>query len=137
MRSNLIDGLDGLVSGVSIISLVTMGIVSLFLLPVPNLFLTMTIFVLVASIAGFFPFNYHPAILYLGRHRCLVYRIHDFCLVLARFEKCNSSCGSHPNDYPRSTDYRYLLAIIRRTLSGQKFYKPDRNHLHHRLLSLA
>ena len=63
---NLIDGLDGLVSGVSIISLVTMGIVSYFFLPVPNLFLTMTIFVLVASIAGFFPFNYHPAILYLG-----------------------------------------------------------------------
>lgn len=56
---NLIDGLDGLVSGVSIISLVTMGIVSYFFLPVPNLFLTMTIFVLVASIAGFFPFNYH------------------------------------------------------------------------------
>ena len=54
-----------------------------------------------------------------------------------RFEKCNGSCGSHPNDYPRSTDYRYLLAIIRRTLSGQKFYKPDRNHLHHRLLSLG
>ena len=30
-----------------------------------------------------------------------------------------------------------FLAIIRRTLSGQKFYKPDRNHLHHRLLSLG
>ncbi len=44
----------------------TMGIVSYFFLPVPNLFLTMTIFVLVASIAGFFPFNYRPAILYLG-----------------------------------------------------------------------
>ena len=73
----------------------------------------------------------------IGRHRCLVYRIHDFCFVLARFEKCNGSCGSHPYDYPRSTDYRYLFAIIRRTLSGQKFYKPDRNHLHHRLLSLG
>ena len=30
-----------------------------------------------------------------------------------------------------------FLAIVRRTLSGQKFYAPDRNHLHHRLLSLG
>ena len=60
------DGLDGLVSGVSIISLLTMGVVSYFFLPDHNLFLTLTIFVLVASIAGFFPYNYHPAIIYGG-----------------------------------------------------------------------
>ena len=60
---NLMDGLDGLVSGVSIISLLTMGIVSYFFLPGHNLFLTLTILVLVASIAGFFPYNYHPAII--------------------------------------------------------------------------
>ena len=63
---NLMDGLDGLVSGVSIISLLTMGIVSYFFLPGHNLFLTLTILVLVASIAGFFPYNYHPAIIYGG-----------------------------------------------------------------------
>ena len=106
---NLIDGLDGLVSGVSIISLVTMGIVSYFFLPVPNLFLTMTIFVLVASIAGFFPFNYHPAILYLGDTGALFIGFMISVLSL-QFEKCNGSCGSHPNDYPRSTDYRYLFS---------------------------
>ncbi|HGW6357539.1 TPA: hypothetical protein ACNHRS_005729, partial [Escherichia coli] len=63
---NLIDGLDGLVSGVSIISLVTMAIVSYFFLPQTDFFLTVTILILIASIAGFFPYNYHPAIIYLG-----------------------------------------------------------------------
>lgn len=63
---NLIDGLDGLVSGVSIISLVTMAIVAYFFLPLTNFFLTLTILILIASIAGFFPYNYHPAIIYLG-----------------------------------------------------------------------
>ena len=81
---NLIDGLDGLVSGVSIISLVTIGDCVLFsFYQYPISFLTMTIFVLVASIAGFFPFNYHPAILYLGDTGALFIRIHDFCFVLA------------------------------------------------------
>ena len=63
---NLIDGLDGLASGVSIISLTTMGIVSYFFLPSPNVFLPITIFIMVAAIMGFFPYNYHPAIIYLG-----------------------------------------------------------------------
>lgn len=30
-----------------------------------------------------------------------------------------------------------VVAIIRRTLSGQKFYEADRMHLHHRLLSMG
>lgn len=63
---NLIDGLDGLVGGVSIISLMTMGVISYFFLYDTDIFLTMTIFVLVAAIVGFFPYNYHPAIIYLG-----------------------------------------------------------------------
>ena len=29
---------------------------------------------------------------------------------LARLEKCDSCCGSHANDYPRSSDYRYLFS---------------------------
>ena len=63
---NLIDGLDGLVSGVSIISLLTMAVVSYFFLPHTDLYLTLTIMVLIAAIAGFFPYNYNPAIIYLG-----------------------------------------------------------------------
>ena len=51
---NLIDGLDGLVGGVSIISLMTMGVISYFFLYDTDIFLTMTIFVLVAAIMGFF-----------------------------------------------------------------------------------
>lgn len=62
---NLMDGLDGLVAGVSMISLTTMGIVSYFFLFDSNLFLTLMIFILVAAILGFLPYNYHPAIIYI------------------------------------------------------------------------
>ena len=134
---NLIDGLDGLVSGVSIISLVTMGIVSYFFLPVPNLFLTMTIFVLVASIAGFSPFNYHPAILYLGDTGALFIGFMISVLSLQGLKNATAVAVVTPMIILGVPITDTFLAIIRRTLSGQKFYKPDRNHLHHRLLSLG
>ena len=134
---NLIDGLDGLVSGVSIISLVTMGIVSYFFLPVPNLFLTMTIFVLVASIAGFLPFNYHPAILYLGDTGALFIGFMISVLSLQGLKNATAVAVVTPMIILGVPITDTFLAIIRRTLSGQKFYKPDRNHLHHRLLSLG
>ena len=134
---NLIDGLDGLVSGVSIISLVTMGIVSYFFLPVPNLFLTMTIFVLVASIAGFFPFNYHPAFLYLGDTGALFIGFMISVLSLQGLKNATAVAVVTPMIILGVPITDTFLAIIRRTLSGQKFYKPDRNHLHHRLLSLG
>ena len=134
---NLIDGLDGLVSGVSIISLVTMGIVSYFFLPVPNLFLTMTIFVLVAAIAGFFPFKYHPAILYLGDTGALFIGFMISVLSLQGLKNATAVAVVTPMIILGVPITDTFLAIIRRTLSGQKFYKPDRNHLHHRLLSLG
>ncbi|GGE30929.1 glycosyltransferase family 4 protein [Streptococcus himalayensis] len=134
---NLIDGLDGLVSGVSIISLITMGIVSYFFLPVPNLFLTLTIFVLVLAIAGFFPYNYHPAIIYLGDTGALFIGFMIAVLSLQGLKNATAVAVVTPIiilGVPLSDTF---LAIIRRTLAGQKIYKPDKHHLHHRLLSLG
>ena len=134
---NLIDGLDGLVSGVSIISLVTMGIVSYFFLPQHNLFLTLTIFVLVLSIAGFFPDNYHPAIVYLGDTGALFIGFMIAVLSLQGLKNATAVAVVTPMIILGVPITDTFLAIIRRTLSGQKFYTPDKHHLHHRLLSLG
>lgn len=134
---NLIDGLDGLVSGVSIISLVTMGIVSYFFLPQHNLFLTLTIFVLVLSIAGFLPYNYHPAIIYLGDTGALFIGFMIAVLSLQGLKNATAVAVVTPMIILGVPITDTFLAIIRRTLSGQKFYTPDKHHLHHRLLSLG
>lgn len=134
---NLIDGLDGLVSGVSIISLVTMGIVSYFFLPQHNLFLTLTIFVLVLSIAGFFPYNYHPTIIYLGDTGALFIGFMIAVLSLQGLKNATAVAVVTPMIILGVPITDTFLAIIRRTLSGQKFYTPDKHHLHHRLLSLG
>ena len=109
MQSILIDGLDGLVSGVSIISLVTMGIVSHFFLPVPNLFLTMTIFVLVMAIAGFFPFNYHPAILYLGDTGALFIGF-MISVLSCKVLRMRRVADCYADDYLGSSNYGYLFS---------------------------
>ena len=134
---NLMDGLDGLVSGVSIISLLTMGVVSYFFLPDHNLFLTLTIFVLVASIAGFLPYNYHPAIIYGGDTGALFIGFMISVLSLQGLKNATAVAVVTPMIILGVPIADTFLAIVRRTLSGQKFYQPDRNHLHHRLLSLG
>ncbi|WP_018371983.1 glycosyltransferase family 4 protein [Streptococcus massiliensis] len=134
---NLIDGLDGLVSGVSIISLMTMGLVSYFFLPVPNLFLTLTIFVLVAAIVGFFPYNYHPAIIYGGDTGALFIGFMIADLSLQGLKNATAVAVVTPMIILGVPIADTFLAIVRRTLSGQKFYEPDKRHLHHRLLSLG
>lgn len=134
---NLIDGLDGLASGVSMISLVTMGIVAYFFLPGNNLFLPLTIFVLVLAILGFFPYNYHPAIIYLGDTGSLFLGFMISVLALQGLKNATAVAVVTPIIILGVPIWDTFMAIIRRTLSGEKFYKPDRNHLHHRLLSLG
>ena len=134
---NLIDGLDGLVSGVSIISLVTMAIVSYFFLPQTDFFLTLTILVLIASIAGFFPYNYHPAIIYLGDTGALFIGFMIGVLSLQGLKNSTAVAVVTPVIILGVPIMDTIVAIIRRSLSGKKFYEPDKMHLHHRLLSLG
>ncbi|MDN6292677.1 MAG: undecaprenyl/decaprenyl-phosphate alpha-N-acetylglucosaminyl 1-phosphate transferase, partial [Tetragenococcus halophilus] len=63
---NLIDGLDGLASGVSIIALSTMSLVSFFFIPGEGIIIFIQIFTLVCATLGFLPYNFYPAKLYLG-----------------------------------------------------------------------
>ncbi|MGT2744835.1 glycosyltransferase family 4 protein [Streptococcus phocae subsp. phocae] len=134
---NLIDGLDGLVSGVSIISLLTMAIVSYFFLPQKDFFLTLTILVMIAAIIGFFPYNYHPAIIYLGDTGALFIGFMIGVLSLQGLKNSTAVAVITPVIILGVPIMDTLVAIIRRSLSGQKFYEPDKMHLHHRLLSMG
>ena len=134
---NLIDGLDGLVSGVSIISLTTMGIVSYFFLHDSNIFLPLTIFILVVSIAGFLPYNYHPAIIYLGDTGALFIGFMIGVLSLQGLKNSTAVAVVTPMIILGVPITDTVVAIIRRHLSGKKFYEADRMHLHHRLLSMG
>ncbi|MBM7636908.1 glycosyltransferase family 4 protein [Streptococcus saliviloxodontae] len=134
---NLIDGLDGLVGGVSIISLLTMGLVSYFFLPQTDMFLTMTIFVLIAAIAGFFPYNYHPAIIYLGDTGALYIGFMIGVLSLQGLKNSTAVAVVTPVIVLGVPILDTVVAIIRRKLSGRPAMEADKMHLHHRLLAMG
>ncbi|AXQ79361.1 undecaprenyl/decaprenyl-phosphate alpha-N-acetylglucosaminyl 1-phosphate transferase [Streptococcus chenjunshii] len=134
---NLIDGLDGLVSGVAIISLLTMSIVSYFFLPETDFFLTLTILVLIMAIAGFFPYNYHPAIIYLGDTGALFIGFMIGVLSLQGLKNSTAVAVVTPVIILGVPIMDTAVAIIRRKLSGRPISEADKMHLHHRLLAMG
>ncbi len=134
---NLIDGLDGLASGVSIISLTTMGIVSYFFLSTSDVYLPITIFVLVFAICGFFPYNFSPAIIYLGDTGALFLGFMISVLSLQGLKNATAVAIVTPMIILGVPLTDTVVAMIRRKLNGGSIAVADRMHLHHRLLSLG
>jgi len=134
---NLIDGLDGLASGISIISLSTIGIIAYFFLPEKNLFISLTIFAMVASIMGFFPHNYHPATIYLGDTGALLLGFMISVLSLQGLKNATFVAVLTPLVILGVPITDTVYAMIRRKLNKQPITSPDKMHLHHRLLSLG
>lgn len=134
---NLIDGLDGLVSGVSIISLITMALVSYFFLPQIDFYLTVTILLLIACIAGFVPYNYNPAIIYLGDTGALFIGFMIGVLSLQGLKNSTAVAVVTPVIILGVPILDTTVAIIRRKLSGRPATEADKMHLHHRLLAMG
>ncbi|MDR2465379.1 MAG: undecaprenyl/decaprenyl-phosphate alpha-N-acetylglucosaminyl 1-phosphate transferase, partial [Streptococcaceae bacterium] len=134
---NLIDGLDGLASGVSMISLGTIGLIGFVFLPLQSIFVPITIFALVAAILGFFPYNYHPATIYLGDTGALFLGFMISVMSLQGLKNATFIAVLSPMFILGVPITDTFFAIIRRKLNNQSVTSPDRAHLHHRLLSLG
>ncbi|NEW62039.1 undecaprenyl/decaprenyl-phosphate alpha-N-acetylglucosaminyl 1-phosphate transferase [Granulicatella sp. zg-ZJ] len=128
---NLIDGLDGLSTGVSIIALSTLGFISYLFSPVSVFILTMMVLLLVATLLGFLPHNFHPARIFIGDTGVLFigFMLSVFCLMGIQ----------RPGIVAIITPIVILgvpltdttMAILRRFLKGQSVTKADRKHMHH------
>jgi UDP-GlcNAc:undecaprenyl-phosphate GlcNAc-1-phosphate transferase len=128
---NFIDGLDGLAAGVAAIAALTLG--GLALLPqVSEPFVAWMSFALAGAIAGFLLFNFHPARLFLGTTG--VTFLGTMLAVLSIFGTAKVAAALLVLGVP-IIDTFYVL--VRRTLSGQPPFAPDRGHFHHRLLDVG
>lgn len=134
---NLIDGLDGLAAGVSIIGLSTIGLISYFFLPERGVFLAIVIFSLVAAILGFFPYNFHPATIYLGDTGALFLGFMISILSLQGLKNATFITILTPMFILGVPITDTVYAIIRRKFNKQPISSADKMHLHHRLLSLG
>ena len=134
---NLIDGLDGLAAGISLIGLITIGIIGYFFLHASTVYIPIVIFCLVASIIGFLPYNFYPAKIYLGDTGALFLGFMMAVLSLQGLKNVTfvSSISLLIVMGVPVTDT--FFAIVRRKANRVSFSTADKKHLHHRLMSLG
>jgi UDP-GlcNAc:undecaprenyl-phosphate/decaprenyl-phosphate GlcNAc-1-phosphate transferase len=132
---NLIDGLDGLAAGVAGIAGFTMGIVALMQgQPVTAL----VSFILVASILGFLPFNFHPARTFMGDCGSNFLGFVLASLAVTGVAKSTAVISLIiPIVILGIPIFDTFFAIFRRLYKKTPIFMPDKDHLHHRLMKMG
>jgi UDP-GlcNAc:undecaprenyl-phosphate/decaprenyl-phosphate GlcNAc-1-phosphate transferase len=128
---NWIDGLDGLSSGVAAIAAATLGGISLFVTPAEPL-VGVLCFILAGALAGFLPWNFHPARIFVGTTG--VFLIGYTLAVLSILGTAKVAVALLVLGVPIIDTF---WIIVRRVAQGSSPFAPDRGHLHHRLLDLG
>lgn len=132
---NLIDGLDGLAAGVSTIAAVTILLVAL-----QQNFITVAILTaaLAGSAFGFLQHNFNPAKIFMGDTGSMFL---GYMLAAISILGAVKSAATIALIVPIVALGLPILdtafAIIRRYMSGRPIFKPDKGHLHHRLLEMG
>jgi UDP-GlcNAc:undecaprenyl-phosphate GlcNAc-1-phosphate transferase len=132
---NIIDGLDGLAAGISIIACVVIEILAIHF---GQPFLALLMFALLGSLSGFLFFNFSPAKIFMG----------DCGSMFLGFVLASSSimCASEsqsilglalPAVALGIPIFDTLFSIVRRFLERRSIFAPDRGHFHHKLLDLG
>ena len=132
---NLIDGLDGLSSGISAIGIATIGIMAF--LAGKEMILTLSL-ILLGSIIGFLVYNFHPAKIFMGDTGALFlgYSISIISL-LGLYKSVTLFSFIVPIIILGVPVFDTTFAIIRRVVNKKPISAPDKSHLHHRLLALG
>lgn len=134
---NLLDGLDGLATGVTIIALFTTGFTGLFFLPSTNIYIVIMIFTLVVAEVGFLPYNFFPARIYLGDTGALFIGFMIAVFSLSGLKNATFISVLIPVMILGVPLTDTIYAILRRLLNKQSIAHADKRHLHHRLMQMG
>lgn len=145
---NLIDGLDGLASGVGVIASVAIFAVSLINQDPATAAVAL---VLAGALIGFLRYNFYPAKIFLGDSGSLVV---GFALAALTLQASRQEMSEHALTIPILVlgvpILDTLLAMVRRFLRSfiptqqengsflstlKSVFSPDRSHVHHRLIA--
>ncbi len=133
---NLIDGLDGLSSGITLISCLSLLII--FVLNDSPLIAVILITALAGAIVGFLPFNFNPAKTFIGDTGS---NFLGFSLavisILGVAKTYTAVVIIAPLIILALPIFDTLFAIVRRVIKGKSLkaiLAPDRGHLHHKLM---
>ena len=130
---NWIDGLDGLASGIGIISCIGLVIINI---SYGNFLLAFLSLLLVFSLLGFLKYNFYPSTIYMG----------DGGSNFLGFILASISLVSTPNNLNTVNPFLLIsiffipvfdmaLVIMLRVKAKQSPFFPDKRHIHHRILN--
>ncbi|RZS59173.1 UDP-GlcNAc:undecaprenyl-phosphate GlcNAc-1-phosphate transferase [Microcella putealis] len=150
---NFIDGLDGLVAGVTLIAGGVFFAYSYILAITTSQsafnLASMIMAVLLGATLGFLPFNWHPAKIFMGDGGALVIGMLmavSTVTVTGQIEPASIGTSQFlPAFIPLTLPFAVLivplldfgLAVLRRLRAGKSPFSADRMHLHHRLLDMG
>lgn len=129
---NLIDGLDGLAGGMSVIMLVVIGSVAII---ERRMDIVMITFILASSTCGFLVYNAYPASIFMGDCGSLFLGFMIASISLLGFKGSTIVTLALPMLLLMLPIIDTLSAILRRTLKGMKFLQADKSHIHHLLMN--
>lgn len=130
---NLLDGLDGLAAGV-----VAIIAGSLFFAALKSGYSVLAVLALAlcASALGFLPYNFYPAKIFMGDVGSMFL---GFTIALITIEGTLKGATAVTFFVPVvAVGVPVIdtgLAILRRLIRGKEVFKPDKEHIHHQLLS--
>jgi UDP-GlcNAc:undecaprenyl-phosphate GlcNAc-1-phosphate transferase len=135
--SNFIDGLDGLLTGVTSIAMIGFLIIAAGMALVdngpldgPRIVIGLAI---LGACMGFLPHNFNPAVIFLGDTGSLLLGYCSALMILSLGDTGQTSLVFAGLIIYSIPIIDTMLAIIRRKLAGKRMSDPDADHLHHML----
>lgn len=129
---NLIDGVDGLASGIAAIAGATLFVAAYQRGDVGTAILSAAF---VGGVLGFLPYNFHPARIFLGdTGSMLLGYVLGALSVLGTYKSYTALSLLVPLAALGVPVADTALAILRRWRAGRPIFQADTEHLHHRLL---
>jgi len=132
---NFADGLDGLVAGVALIASITLTVVSLWR---GEYLVAITMCALAGAAAGFLPYNYNPARIFMGDGGALFVGFVLASAAVMGTEKAAAAISLLVPLLVLALPILDTAAVIARRLHVRApLFAADRHHVHHRLLDLG
>ncbi len=132
---NLIDGLDGLSSGVSVIYFATIAIIAYILNKMQGLDTILSL-IMFGSTLGFLIHNFHPAKIFLCDTGSYFLGFIISVIALLGYKGATLTTLIIPIVILAIPIFDTALAIFRRLLKGEGIMTPDKEHFHHQLLKM-
>ena len=132
---NVVDGMDGLATGVAFIALACMFMVSLQMNQTTIAFAAAP---LAGAVLGFLRYNFNPASIFLGDSGSLFLGFQLAVLSIVGSQKSSTAVAVTAPIFVLALPLiETATSAFRRFVSGRSIMKPDAGHIHHQLLRLG